>query len=78
MTESGSMRIQADAAIALANWKAFFAERVAEKARELAIAGNSPELITISHYRQAAVLAANALAVEVGNIGSNDDLKAAA
>lgn len=78
MTQSGSMRIQADAAIALANWKAFFAEQVAEKARELAITGNSPELITISHYRQAAVLAANALSVEVGNIGSNDDLKAAA
>jgi len=72
------MRIQAEAARALAGWKAFFAEHVAVKAKELARDSDSPTLITMAHYRQAAIIAAQALATEVHNTGSNDDLQEAA
>ena len=73
MDRSGSIRIQAEAAKALAEWKAFFAEQVAVKAKELARDSNQPGLITVAHYRQAAVLAAQALAIEVQDTGSSDE-----
>lgn len=56
MDWSGSIRIQSEAAEALAEWKAFFAKHVAVKAKELAQNSNPPGLITLDHYRQAAVL----------------------
>lgn len=76
--DRGSIRIQAEAARALAGWKAFFAEQVAVKAKELAQESDSPECITIAHYRQAAVLAAQLLVVEVQDTGSNDGRQEAA
>ena len=66
MERNGAFRIQADAAEALAEWKAFFAQQVALKAKELARHGSPPGLITLNHYRQAAVLAAQSLAIESG------------
>ena len=78
MDRSGSMRIQADAARALAEWKAFFAEQVAVKAKELAQESDSPGRITIAHYRQAAVLAAQLLVVEVQDTGSKNGRQEAA
>ena len=72
MDRSGSMRVQAEAAKALAGWKEYFAEQVAVKAKELAKASDSPGLITFAHYRQAAILAGHTLATEVNNTGSND------
>ncbi len=78
MDLSGSTRIETEAAIALAQWKAFFAEQVAMKARELALASPQPGFITVSHYRQAAVFAAQALATEVTNTGANNDSREAA
>lgn len=78
MDRSGSMRIQAEAAKALAEWKAFFAEQVAMKAKELAKASDAPTLITMAHYRQAAVLAAQALAIEVHNTGATHGRQEAA
>lgn len=78
MNQSRSVRIQAEAAGALAQWKAFFAEQVAVKAKELAKDSNSLDLVTLSHYRQAAVLAASLLAVEVQNTDSNDGRQEAA
>ena len=78
MTQNGSFRIQAEAAEALAQWKAFFAEQVAVKAKELAKDSNPPGLITLGHYRQAAVLAAQSLAIEVQDTGSNDGRQEAA
>jgi len=78
MDRSGSMRIQAEAAKALAGWKEYFAEQVAMKAKELAKASDSPGLITFGHYRQAAILAAHALAAAVNNTGSNDGRQEAA
>ena len=78
MDQNGSMRIQAEAAKALAEWKAFFAEQVAVKAKELAQESDSPGRITIAHYRQAAVLAAQLLVVEVQDTGSKNGRQEAA
>jgi len=69
MNQSRSFRIQAEG---LAEWKAFFAEQVAVKAKELAKDSNPSGLITLDHYRRAAVLAVRSLAVEVQETGSND------
>lgn len=72
MDRYGTVRIQVEAAKALAGWKAFFAEQVALKAKELAQNSSPPGLITLTHYRQAAVLAAQALAIETQRTDSND------
>lgn len=72
MDRHGTVRIQVEAAKALAGWKAFFAEQVALKATELAQNSSPPGLITLAHYRQAAVLAAQALAIETQRTDSND------
>jgi hypothetical protein len=78
MDQNGTIRIQVEAAKALAGWKAFFAEQVALKAKELAQNSSPPGLITLTHYRQAAVLAAQALAMEVQRTDSNDGRQKAA
>jgi hypothetical protein len=78
MNQSGSFRIQAEAAKALAEWKAFFAEQVAIKAKELAKDSQQPGIITLAHYRQAAVLAAHALTIEVQDRGLPDGRQEAA
>ena len=78
MDRNGSIRIQAEAAKALAEWKAFFAEQVAVKAKELAQESDSPERITLEQYRQAAVLAAQLLVVEVQDTGSKNGRQEAA
>jgi hypothetical protein len=72
MDDNVTFRIQTDAARALAEWKAFFAEQVALEARSLAQNSTPPGLITLAHYRQAAVLAAQALAIEVQRTDSSD------
>jgi len=78
MVPSQSYRIQTEAAEALAEWKAFFAEQVAVQAKELAKNSNPPGLITLDHYRQAATLAVQALAAAVQDAGSSDDRQEAA
>lgn len=78
MDRSGTIRIQAEAAKALAVWKAFFAEQVAVKAKELAKASIPPGLITLDHYRHAAILAAQALAIEVQDTGTTNGRQEAA
>lgn len=78
MDRGGSFRIQAQAAQALAEWKAFFAEQVARKAKELAKKGDSPGVITLDHYRQAASLAAQMLATAVQAPDSSDGRQEAA
>ena len=78
MVQSQSYRIQAEAAEALAEWKAFFAEQVAVQAKELAKDSNPPGLITLDHYRQAATLAVQALATAVQDMGSSDGRQEAA
>lgn len=78
MDQSQSCRIQAEAAEALAEWKAFFAEQVAVQAKELAKDSNPIGLITLDHYRLAATLAVKALATAVQDTGSSDDRRKAA
>ncbi len=78
MDQIGSFRIQADAAKALAEWKAFFAEQVAAKAKELAKDTNPPGLITLDLYRQAAKFAVQALTNEVQDTGLHDGRQKAA
>jgi hypothetical protein len=78
MVPSQLCRIQAEAVETLAEWKAFFAEQVAVQAKELAKNSNPPGLITLGHYRQAAMLAVQALATAVHDTGSSDDRQEAA
>jgi hypothetical protein len=78
MVQSQSCRIQAEAAEALAEWKACFAEQVAVQAKELAKNSNSPGFITLDHYCQAATLAVQTLAAVVQDKGSGDGRQKAA
>ena len=78
MVHSQTCRIQAEAAAALAEWKALFAEQVATQAKELAKGSNTPNLITLDHYRQAAKLAVQALASAVQEPRPNDGRQEAA
>ncbi len=57
--------IDANAAQALAEWKALFAEQVVVNAKELAKKDKSPGVITLDHYRHAARLALQVLATSV-------------
>ncbi len=72
MDPNPTFRIQTDAAKALAEWKAFFAEQVAQRARELAKDSSSPGLITVAHYRQAAQSAVQTLATLLEDTDSRD------
>ena len=78
MDQSGTFRIQAEAARALAEWKAFFAEQVAVQARELANNSDPPGLITVDHYRQAAKSAVRTLEILVQDTDSRDGRQEAA
>lgn len=75
MDWNGSTRIRSEA---LAEWKAFFARHVAVKAKELAQNSNPPGLVTLDHYRQAAVLAVQLLAIEVHDTESDNGRQEAA
>ena len=78
MDQSGTFRIQAEAAKALAEWKALFAEQVAMQARELAKDSSPPGLITVDHYRQAAKFSVQMLATLVQDTDSSDGRQEAA
>ena len=78
MDQSGTFRIQAEAAKALAEWKAFFAEQVAMQARELAKDSDPPGLITVDHYRQAAQSAVQTLVTLLQDTDSSDGRQEAA
>lgn len=78
MDQDGSVRIQVEAARALARWKANFAEQVAVKAKELARSGDPPGLVTLDHYRRAAQVAAQELATALHDPDSNHGRQEAA
>ena len=65
MDTGESYWIDANAAQALAEWKALFAEQVAANAKELAKKDQSKGVITLGHYRHAARLALQILATAV-------------
>lgn len=78
MDQTKSFRIETEAAQALAEWKAFFAEQVAVKAKELAEQSGSTGVITLGHYRQAASFAVQMLATAVQDTDSSDGRQKAA
>jgi hypothetical protein len=78
MRSNGQLRIQAKAAHALADWKAFFAEHVATHAKQLAREGDSNGLITVDHYRRAASLALRLLEARLHEEVANDGRQEAA
>lgn len=78
MDQNKSFKIETKAARALASWKAFFAEQVAAKAKELAAECDSPGVITLGHYQQAASMVVQMLATAVQETDSTDDHQEAA
>lgn len=78
MAQSESFRIQVEAAKALAEWKALFAEQVTVQAKKLAQESNPSDLVTLYHYREAAALAVQSLSAAVQDTGSNDGRQKAA
>lgn len=78
MDQNQVYRIEVEAAKALAEWKALFAEQVAIKAKELAKKSGSKGIITLGHYRQAARKAVQMLATAVQDTGSSDGRQEAA
>ncbi len=61
MNASRQVRIDVEAAKALAGWKYLFAEKVCEVAKRLAAQSGRPNSVTMSHYRQAAPIALQSL-----------------
>jgi hypothetical protein len=78
MDQTKSYRIETQAAQALAEWKALFAEQVALKARELAEKSGSTGVVTLGHYRQAASIAVQMLATAIQDADSSDGRQEAA
>lgn len=62
MVANQQVRIESEAAKALAMWKCQFAEEVGRQARRLAAESARPNLVTLAHYRHAAELAVQSLA----------------
>jgi hypothetical protein len=58
-------RIDAEAAKVLAEWKSLFAAEVCERAKRLAAQSGHPDSVTLSHYRMAAKMALQVLAVAI-------------
>jgi hypothetical protein len=73
MDTSNSFRIETRAAQALAEWKALFAEQVAVHAKELSKKSDSTGIITLEHYRLAASIAVQTLAMAVQGTDPRDD-----
>lgn len=61
MDDGRQVRIDVEAAKALAEWKAFFGAQVSEQAKLLAAQAGQPDYVTLSHYRTAAKLALQTL-----------------
>ena len=78
MEASDSYWIDAAAARALADWKAFFAEQVSLQAKQIAKNEKSSGAITINHYRRAAAIAAQMLLTTINDSESTDGRQEAA
>ena len=78
MDQNRTYRIQVEAARALAQWKAFFADQVVMQAKVLAKDSNPPGLITIDHYRRAAKSVLRLLETQLEHTDSRDGRQEAA
>lgn len=67
MSQTQSILIERAALAELVNWKSLFAERTHSIAKELAAETGNGQVLTLSHYRQAAVLAAQSLVSHIQN-----------
>jgi hypothetical protein len=65
MNASKPVRIDVEAAKALAEWKSLFAAEVCERAKRIASQSNHPDSVTLSHYRMAASMAIQSLSVAI-------------
>jgi hypothetical protein len=78
MSSNSDVRIDIEAARALIYWKSLFADEVAARARQLAAESGRREHVTMSHYRQAAQMAARSLPAAIREGGPlGDDNKVA-
>jgi hypothetical protein len=78
MRQNKLFQVDVEAARALANWKALFAELVSEQAKKLAEDENPACVITLAHYRQAAFIALESLKMTLQESDVRDDHKEAA
>ena len=62
MNSSKQVRIEVEAAQALAEWKSLFGAEVCARAKQLAAQSGHPDAVTLSHYRTAAAMALQTLA----------------
>ena len=62
MNANKSLQIEVDAVRALATWKSEFSDLVTAKAKELSISRDISGIVTLQHYTDAAVWAAQELA----------------
>ena len=78
MNASRQVRIDVEAAKALAEWKSQFATEVCEGAKRIAAQSSHPDSVTLSHYRMAASIALQSLSVAIhGEHGPDGQHKAA-
>jgi hypothetical protein len=78
MSSNSDVRIDIEAARALIYWKSLFADEAAARARQLAAESGRREHVTMSHYRQAAQMAARSLPAAIREGGPlGDDNKVA-
>ena len=78
MGETGNISIDIEAAKALVYWKSLFADEVVARARRLAAESSQPGHVTLTHYRQAAQMAARLLPTAILQGGPfGDDHKVA-
>ena len=71
MTQTTDTHIDLDAAKALVDWKALFADEVAVCAARLAADSGHPERVTLYHYRQAAQIAIRTLSAAILDGGAS-------
>ena len=76
--EANAVVLQADAAKALAEWKALFADEVTKHAKALTQASEQPGIITLAHFRMAAQSAVKSLADAIQESSSQDGNQEAA
>lgn len=67
MSRSEAVWIEVEAAQALAQWKAMFAEEASMHAKRLAAGSDRPQFVTVAHYRQAAQLALKSLSAVIAD-----------
>lgn len=78
MNQTESFQLNTEAAKALAEWKAVFSAEVIRQAKLLAQKSDAPGVITLAHYREAALSAVQSLANVIQDADSHDGRQKAA